>query len=377
MLFDPTRHEALQLLPWDETRVRAFIQHIVADTEARFSPDRYWPTHPRDLDAGDDPAQRCTPLYHGACGVIWALHYLQDVGAARLSRRYDDALDTLLMRNRAWLGETAEREQASYLMGDTPILLLAQGQHPSTERAERVAALIEGNREHPARELMWGSPGTLLAALFLHQRSGEARWAELFQRTAATLWSQLEWSAEHACHYWTQDLYGQRVNYIDAVHGFVGTASALIRGRHLLGAETWAAWEQCIVNTVQRTATWEGAQANWRPWLDATPGKPLRMLMQHCHGAGLRRLSGRPARHRPRRTADRRRRSGVGGRPAHQRLEPVPRHGRQWLRLPQALATHGSADVAGACAGLRDARHRADRGRCRAPWPTALLAVDR
>lgn len=285
MLFDPTRHEALQLLPWDETRVRAFIQHIVADTEARFSPDRYWPMHPRDLDAGDDPAQLCTPLYHGACGVIWALHYLQDVGAARLSRRYDDALDTLLMRNRAWLGETAEREQASYLMGDTPILLLAQGQHPSTERAERVAALIEGNREHPARELMWGSPGTLLAALFLHQRSGEARWAELFQRAAATLWSQLEWSAEHACHYWTQDLYGQRVNYIDAVHGFVGTASALIRGRHLLGAEVWAAWEQCIVNTVQRTATWEGAQANWRPWLDAAPGKPLRMLMQHCHGA--------------------------------------------------------------------------------------------
>ena len=196
-----------------------------------------------------------------------------------------DALDTLLMRNRAWLGETAEREPASYLMGDTPILLLAHGQHPSTERAERLAGLIEGNREHPSRELMWGSPGTLLAALFLHQRSGEARWAELFQRTAATLWSQLEWSAEHACHYWTQDLYGQRVNYIDAVHGFVGTASALIHGRHLLGAETWAAWEQCIVNTVQRTATWEGAQANWRPWLDAAPGKPLRMLMQHCHGA--------------------------------------------------------------------------------------------
>ena len=72
--------------------------------------------------------------------MIWALHYLQDVGAARLSRRYDDALDTLLMRNRAWLGETAEREQASYLMGDTPILLLAQGQHPSIERADRVAA---------------------------------------------------------------------------------------------------------------------------------------------------------------------------------------------------------------------------------------------
>ena len=52
--------------------MRDFIRHIVADTEAHYTPDHYWPMHPRDLDAGDDPAQRCTPLYYGACGVIWA-----------------------------------------------------------------------------------------------------------------------------------------------------------------------------------------------------------------------------------------------------------------------------------------------------------------
>ena len=34
-------------------------------------------------------------------------------------------------------------------------------------RAARLVALIAANREHPTRELMWGAPGTLLAAVFL------------------------------------------------------------------------------------------------------------------------------------------------------------------------------------------------------------------
>jgi hypothetical protein len=71
------------------------------------------------------------------------------------------------------------------------------------------------------------------------------------------------------------------------VHGFVATALPLINGRHLLAADDWAAWQACIVNTVQRTATWEDGRANWRPMLDA-PAGPARtrpLLMQFCHGA--------------------------------------------------------------------------------------------
>jgi hypothetical protein len=286
MLYDPARHEALQAIPWDEGRVRAVIEHIVADTEARFSPDGYWPLHPRDVSGNEDPTQPATGLYYGACGVIWALHYLQSVGAATLSRRYTDELDTLLLHNRATLKAFGDDgEEASYLMGDTPILMLAQGDAPTAARADALAALIEGNLDHPARELMWGSPGTLLAALFLHQETGDTRWAALFRATAAKLWSQLQWSAEHGCAYWTQDLYGRQSTYLDAVHGFVATASPLIRGRHLLDVPAWAEWQQCIVNTVQRTATWDGALANWRALLDVPAGQPPRMLMQFCHGA--------------------------------------------------------------------------------------------
>lgn len=285
MLYDPARHEALQPIAWDANQVRETIKRIIGDTESRFSPSRYWPVHPRDVDGNDDSNQLTTPLYYGACGVIWALHYLQAVGAAQLSRSYVDDLDSLLTQNRTWLGSSASRELASYLMGDTPILMLAYGHHPTADLADRLAALIAGNLDNPACELMWGSPGTLLAALFLHERTGEARWAELFRLTASKLWTQLQWSPEYNCHYWTQDLYGRQATYLDGVHGFVATASPLIRGRHLLDADTWTAWERCIVNTIERAASWDGAEVNWRAHLYTAGGKSPQMLMQFCHGA--------------------------------------------------------------------------------------------
>lgn len=284
MLYEPARHEPLRPLSWDEGQVRAIIERIVRDTEARFTEDRYWPLHPLDREGEEEAAQVETPLYHGACGVFWALHYLQDVGVATLSRSYAAELDQLLVRNRAWLGESAERERASFMMGDTPIRMMSHGREQTEEIESALDTLIAGNLDHPARELMWGAPGTLLAALFLHERTGKQRWADLFRLTAARLWSQLEWSPQHQCSCWTQNLYGRRSIYLDAVHGFVATALPLIRGRHLLDADGWSPWEQCIVNTVQRTADRLDGHANWRPQLDV-PSGAQKKLLQFCHGS--------------------------------------------------------------------------------------------
>ena len=287
MLHDPTRHEALQRTPWDAKQAQQAINDIVMDTEKSFTPQGDWPQHPLDADAdaeaGAELHPGVPPLYYGSCGVFWALHYLQDVGAVTLQRSYHDQADALLQRNRAWLGDGADKESASYLMGETPIQMWRFGAAPTEATAARLLALIAGNIDHPARELMWGAPGTLLAALFLHERTGDERFAELFRATAAKLWSQLEWSEEFECQYWTQDLYGSPCSYLDAVHGFVATASPLIRGCALLPAADWAAWQLCIENTVQRTATWQGGHANWRAWL--TPPSTRPMLMQYCHGA--------------------------------------------------------------------------------------------
>lgn len=283
MFFDPARHEPLNAPAWDENEARNAIAHIVSDTEARFTPAGLWPVHPHDGPAYS-PAP-LTPLYYGAWGVAWALDYLNNVGAARTTRDYREYYETWHIGNRAWLDTDADRESASFLMGETPGLMLEYGHTPSAALADRIATGIAGNIRHPSRELMWGSPGTLLASLFLFQRTQDERWADLFRESADVLWSQLHWSDNHACHYWNQDMYGQQSTYLDGVHGFVGTALPLIRGRKLLSPDKWQAWQQCIVNTIQRTATVEGEFANWRVMLDSPEDDTHRWLMQFCHGA--------------------------------------------------------------------------------------------
>jgi Lanthionine synthetase C-like protein len=287
MLYEPARHEPLQHLHWDDRAAVRMIERIVRDTEERFSPESHWPMHPLDADGG-----RLEPvfdLYFGASGVVWALHYLQAAGAVELRRPYREYVERLPSLNRAWLKNEGnpDADVAGYLMGDTSILLLSYWLWPNNETAARLEALIAGNLDHPARELMWGAPGTMLAALFLHRWTREPRWAELYALTARKLWSQLLWSTEYQCSYWSQDLYGYHLACLDAVHGFVATAAPIIKGRDLLDPSEWSAWEQCIVNTIRKTAQREGDQASWPPYLYPPNGdaRSQKVLMQFCHGA--------------------------------------------------------------------------------------------
>ena len=282
-LYDPARHEPLRAHAWYEGEARAAIERIVADVRSRYTEHAYWPQHPLDRD-GDDSDRIQTSLYLGACGVFWALDYLARVGAVAPAADHHAEFEHLLARNRASLGHAASHERASFMMGDTPIRLMQFGAKPSADLEETLDELIAGNIDHPSRELMWGAPGTLLAASFLHERTGNARWAERFRATAHKLWTQLEWSPRHQCAYWTQELYGSRCTFLDAVHGFVGTALPLIRGRHLLEPPTWEAWYRRIVETVRRTCDRAGAQANWRPQLDDARDAGKKLL-QFCHGA--------------------------------------------------------------------------------------------
>jgi Lanthionine synthetase C-like protein len=222
-------------------------------------------------------------LYWGACGVLWALRYLDKVGATQPERDYARYIAPLVARNKTSMGQAKAEAFGSYMMGDTSIQMLQYGQQPSEAIADEIARLVEQTMDHPAREIMWGAPGTLLAALRMHQRTGQARWAAVYQATARKLWSQLEWSEEHSCQYWTQSLYGQQSTYLDAVHGFVATAVPLIQGRHLLPVDEWDAWQTCIANTVRKTAEWENGLVNWRSRLSSPLG--ANKLVQFCHGA--------------------------------------------------------------------------------------------
>jgi hypothetical protein len=284
MLHDPARHEPLTGVPWDEAVVRAAIERIVRDTEEGFIEGRGWPAHPSDVDVGDDPlASAQHSLYFGSAGVVWALQHLRDTGAAAVRRDYGGFLDELVELNRAPLGaDPADRP--SWLFGDTPILLMRYARRPSESGAAAIAAIIAANEDHPARELMWGAPGTLLAALFLHEREGGERWGTLVQRGARTLLGQLAWSDEYGCATWPQSLYGRTGRYLDAVHGFVATASVLLRARALLAPAEQAHCVEVIASTVRRTAILEDGGANWPTELGEDPRRWKR-LMQFCHGA--------------------------------------------------------------------------------------------
>ena len=139
MLHDPARHEPLRAIPWDEHQVRVAIAQIVADTESRFHADTYWPMHPLDRDGRPATRQFETPMYDGAAGVFWALHYLEAIGAVTLSRSYAAELDRLLPINRAFLGETAEQDRASFLLGDTPIRMMSFGEAPTEESRSAIS----------------------------------------------------------------------------------------------------------------------------------------------------------------------------------------------------------------------------------------------
>jgi hypothetical protein len=123
----------------------------------------------------------------------------------------------------------------------------------------------------------------MLAAAFMHERTGDGAWADVFRAGARKLRSELLWSEEHGCHYWMQELYGEPSSYLDAVHGFAATASVLIRGRNLLQPDEWTEWERCIANTITRSARREDGLANWRAWLLPAPWE--KPLVQMCHGA--------------------------------------------------------------------------------------------
>jgi hypothetical protein len=279
-LYSPDRHEPLAGAPWDEGRARAAIERIAALTDAAFSPDTWWSPHPQDAQKRTEPIYM---PYCGAAGVIWAQRYLASQGVEVPPTDYAPHLDRLIELNRADMGDEGKPPFGSFLMGDTFIRMMQYDMAPREETAQEIASLIEGTLDHPTRELMWGSPGTLLAALFMHRKTNDARWASLYRMTARKLWSQLEWSESEQCHYWTQDMYGEHTDYLDAVHGFVATALPLIEGRHLLDAAEWEKWAACIASTMRRTAEWEGPLANWRAHLSRPRGGPK--LMQYCHGA--------------------------------------------------------------------------------------------
>ncbi len=289
-LYDTKRHERLIDAEWNENRALDAIDRIVTDTNRSFSAEGLWPIHPLDRSP-ERPPDSIKYVYHGAAGVIWALNYLNETGAAALKR---DCLPTVLQlipRIREDMDKYPEvrkymaPELASYLLGEAGILLLQWKLAPSEDVARRLYGHLEARIGDP-RGVAWGGAGAMLAALFMYERTGDARWKELFLRSFEPLWDQWKYSDEARCHLWTSSLYGVTERRVGAIHGFAANAFVMISGRHLLKPDLADEMLRRIHETVYATALVEGPQANWPNNVGRTTRpSPLPLVVQHCNGA--------------------------------------------------------------------------------------------
>jgi hypothetical protein len=280
VLHDPALHEPLTDEAWDEGRVRDAIRAIVADADATFDPVALWPAAEWDGWKAPHPLK---DLYVGASGVLWALDVLRRRGFAETgidlaaaSRR------TLELWNEApdyahWEeGDDfpVPRQSASaLLLGESGLLLVAWRLEPSDELADRLHARVRENVRNEAIEIMWGEPGTMLAAQAMLDWTGEERWQTAWQESADSLWATREEDG-----LWTTRLYGETFRSLTPMHGLVGNVLALRPHprREQLERETAEVLARLVVR--------EEGLANW-PRRVGSGGDTLKL--QWCGAAGI------------------------------------------------------------------------------------------
>jgi len=265
VLFDPESHEQLLDEPWRPAAIEAAISEIVAETEAAF--DDGWPAHPED----ESEPVRFRSVYCGGAGVVRALDELQRRGLAELQRDYVPYLE------QDYIPDEHEHDHPpSLLAGETGIRLVLQRLSPSTANADRLAELIAANANDEHRELLWGSPGTMLAAAELHRSTGEARWTDLWKQSAAWLEGELDQDSG----VWTQVIRGREAYFLGPAHGFAGCIRALAAINPSPEIDEHAA------GVARRYAIEEDGLANWPALTDMElRGGDGKIRVQWCHGA--------------------------------------------------------------------------------------------
>ena len=86
MLHDPSAHDVLVGVRWDESCVLEAVGKVVADVERAYGPTGAWPLHPLDAgEADDDWGGVSHGVYLGAAGMLCGLDRLARAGAAATS----------------------------------------------------------------------------------------------------------------------------------------------------------------------------------------------------------------------------------------------------------------------------------------------------
>ena len=277
MLYQPDAFEPLVDEPWDETRVRDAIAQIVADADAAFDADALWPANEWDAWASTPPLK---DLYCGVAGVVWALDELRRKGLAET--RVD--LPAVIARARELWRESPDLAgmenlpapaEPSLLCGEGGILLTAWRVSPSPALADELLDRVRENLSNEAEELMWGTPGTLLAATLMYSWTHEERWLRASRESAEALRSRRDEDG-----LWTQRLYGgEPARLLGPVHGLVGNVHSL------LAAEDDEQLRRATAALLAREAIVEDGLATWPAAAGGPLDPPSGIRLQWCHGA--------------------------------------------------------------------------------------------
>jgi hypothetical protein len=201
------------------------------------------------------------------------LDELERLGAAEVRRDWAPVAAALHER---YISDAEEGPVPSLFMGESGILLVAHRLAPHASQEGQLLASIRSNAENPFWELMWGSPGTMLAAQVMYERTADERWAAAWRESADRLWQ--EWRDE----LWLQDLYGKPGHILGPIHGFVGNVHVLARGE-LLDQQRRSELERRAVVVATKYAQRDEGLAQWPPALEPRGSREIRT--QWCHGA--------------------------------------------------------------------------------------------
>ena len=285
MLFDPSAHEPLAGHPWDEARVRAAVREVVAEADGAYDPDAGWPLHPLDSgDDDDDYAGVSHGVYLGAAGMLWGLDHLARAGVAESSLDLPAAAaglhDGYLRRC-----HSPDEPMPSIWVGEAGIHLVAETIAPDPARPHALLEVVRANARNDTLELLWGAPGTMLAAREMHRRTGEERWAQAWRESAELLLAEWHHDDVLGCDLWTQLISGRSSRSLGAAHGFAGNVLALLDGLELLSVVQHHDVIERATRTVLATAVVDRGRANWPVVAGGalTGSQPCRT--QWCHGA--------------------------------------------------------------------------------------------
>lgn len=263
---------------WDGSRVRDAIAAIVADVERGYrGPRRLW----RADWASRSLGMECpgTNLYGGATGTIFALDTLRRRGLAEtrlnLTELAASTLECFRARPEYRAGHIRipDRHDAALLAGETGILLVAWRLTGDDELADALHARVLENVASEAEDVMWGTPGTLLAAATMLEWTGDERWRSAARESARRLLARRDEAG-----LWTQRLYGDEFRGLGPIHGAVGNVQALGR---VLEPEARDKLEHETAALLGRMAVMEDGLANWSDGAAQDPPVHLRW----CAGA--------------------------------------------------------------------------------------------